>query len=127
VKTTRKIYGKLRRRLLQRGTNLRQWALERGLPVGSVYNCVKGERNGAKAIRIRRELEKFLGEGEKLRRNFTAEARRRGASTPKMVGRRCRAAQTSAAQQRGPTCVGERRMRPIGPAIPEPPLKHLHD
>ncbi len=57
-----KIYGNLRRRLLLRGTNLRQWALERGLPVGSVYNCVKGDRNGVEAIRIRAELEKFLKE-----------------------------------------------------------------
>ncbi len=52
-------YRRLRVRLLQRGTNLRQWAARRGYPVTTVYDAARGTRAGIKSVKIARELEEF--------------------------------------------------------------------
>lgn len=53
-------YTEIKIKLIRRKTNLRAWAIDNGQPVGSVYNAVKGNRNGKHAIAIRKRLEKFL-------------------------------------------------------------------
>jgi hypothetical protein len=53
-------YRNLRARLISRGITLRRWAISHGVPVGSVYAAAIGTRSGAKAVRIRRQLENFL-------------------------------------------------------------------
>ena len=40
--------------------SLRSWAIERKLPVGSVYHAAKGSRLGPKALKIRAALVAFL-------------------------------------------------------------------
>jgi hypothetical protein len=55
-------YNHLRSRLVRRGYTLRSWAMDRGLPVGSVYSAVKRLRNGVRATHIQQQLEKFLNE-----------------------------------------------------------------
>lgn len=58
---TRK-YASARAKLVRRGKTLRSWALENKYPVGSVYNAVRGIRNGPRATAIRRQLKDFLNE-----------------------------------------------------------------
>lgn len=41
---------------------MRAWAIENDEPVGSVYNAVKGARNGKHAKAIRTKLTRFLNE-----------------------------------------------------------------
>jgi hypothetical protein len=53
-------YTEVRQQLLRRGMNLRRWARKNKLPVGSVYNAVRGHRNGIAAERIRIKLNRFL-------------------------------------------------------------------
>jgi len=55
-----KNYHQLRSALLQRGTNLRRWAVRSGYPVGSVYLAAKGLRHGVQAHAIRRALSQFI-------------------------------------------------------------------
>lgn len=45
-----------------RWKSLRAWAIGNRESVGSVYNAVKGRRNGEKARRIRSKLSKYLNE-----------------------------------------------------------------
>jgi hypothetical protein len=50
-------------KLLRKGVrSLRSWAMKRAIPVGSVYNAVKGKRNGKEAKAIRAKLARFLNE-----------------------------------------------------------------
>jgi hypothetical protein len=59
-----KNYTEIRGQLAHRGVTLRTWALRKRLPVGSVYNAVKGSRNGPDAVRIRAKLAEFINENE---------------------------------------------------------------
>lgn len=47
----------MRARLIERGTNFKRFAEERGLPASSVYEAAKGLRHGIKAVKIKKELE----------------------------------------------------------------------
>jgi len=55
-----KKYMDLRAKLLRKQFSLRSWAIERKLPVGSVYHAAKGSRLGPKALKIRAALVAFL-------------------------------------------------------------------
>lgn len=52
-------YRQLRAKLIRKGTNITQWAKERGYPATSVYSAAQGYRTGIKSIRILQELEAF--------------------------------------------------------------------
>lgn len=52
-------YRRLRVKLLNRGTNLRQWAALHGYPVTTVYDAARGARAGVKSVKIARELEEY--------------------------------------------------------------------
>lgn len=53
-------YAETRSSVLLLGESLRSWAIKNGFPVGSVYNAVRGDRNGKHAVRIRRNLKIFI-------------------------------------------------------------------
>ena len=55
-------YQRTRSLLLHRGMSLRAWAIGHGYRVGTVYNSVKGTRNGAVAVSIRSRLNNYLNE-----------------------------------------------------------------
>jgi hypothetical protein len=42
--------------------SLRAWALTHGEPVGSVYNAIKGTRNGKRSKAIRRKFSRYINE-----------------------------------------------------------------
>lgn len=52
-------YPNLRARLIERGTTLRRFAMENGLPVRSVYSAARGDRAGVKSVYILKKLEDF--------------------------------------------------------------------
>ena len=52
-------YKQLRARLIQSGTTLRRFALDRGYKPATVYNAAKGERSGVITTKIHRELEEL--------------------------------------------------------------------
>jgi hypothetical protein len=52
-------YIKIRNGLLNAGFTLRSWALEQSLPYTTVYGAARGERDGVKARRIRKKLQRF--------------------------------------------------------------------
>jgi hypothetical protein len=47
-------------KVTSRGTSVRAWALKNKIPLGSVYNALRGLRNGPEAQRIRRKLAAFI-------------------------------------------------------------------
>jgi hypothetical protein len=47
-------YAQLKADLVARHTSLRRWALENGVPVGTVYLSARGLRNGPRARQIRK-------------------------------------------------------------------------
>jgi hypothetical protein len=50
-------YRRLRSALILRGVNLRQFALNNGYRISTVYDAARGSRAGIVATKIRRELE----------------------------------------------------------------------
>lgn len=58
-RATRK-YARLKADLVARHTSLRRWALDNGVPVGSVYLSVRGLRNGPRARQIRTLIKQSL-------------------------------------------------------------------
>jgi len=50
----------MRAELMARGYSIRAWSRERGLATGSVYNSLRGLRNGPRAHAIRVALRSFL-------------------------------------------------------------------
>lgn len=49
-------YARLRSLLIGRGTNLKRWASENKLPVGTVYHAARGSRAGVQTIKVRNRL-----------------------------------------------------------------------
>jgi len=50
-------YTQIRMGLLRKGLTLRQWAINKGYPLMTVYNAAKGERSGPNSRIIQRQLE----------------------------------------------------------------------
>jgi hypothetical protein len=53
-------YIKIRNGLLENGFTLRAWAMKHGLPYTTVHGAARGDRDGVKARRIRRQLERYI-------------------------------------------------------------------
>jgi hypothetical protein len=53
-------YSDLRASLINRGTNLRQWAAQNNYALTTVYAAARGSRNGIKSVQIKRKLEAFI-------------------------------------------------------------------
>lgn len=62
IETATGKYTEIRGQLAHRGLTLRRWAQKQRLPIGSVYNAIRGERNGPAAVKIRNRLQLFLNE-----------------------------------------------------------------
>lgn len=57
--TANQSYKRLKRKLLERGWNLRQFAIRNGYKVATVYDAARGSREGVLSVKIRRELEEL--------------------------------------------------------------------
>lgn len=53
-------YHQIRARLLQRGSNVRQFAMAHNIPVTTAYGAIRGDRRGIRAHNVLRKLEEFL-------------------------------------------------------------------
>ncbi len=53
-------YQRARARLIEKGTDVANWARLKGFPLMTVYDALKGKRNGPKAVKVRQKLEEFL-------------------------------------------------------------------
>jgi gp16 family phage-associated protein len=55
-----KEYQTLRRLLLEKGWTIASWARENGYPPSSVYDALKGHRNGVLSTAIRRQVKEVV-------------------------------------------------------------------
>lgn len=53
-------YAEVRSQLIRRGHTARSWAMAHNFPVGSVYNALRGHRNGPRAFAIREAVMAFI-------------------------------------------------------------------
>lgn len=55
-----KHYQRLRARLIERGTNLRRFAIENGYPLMTVYSAARGDRRGIRSMQVRQQLKDIV-------------------------------------------------------------------